>query len=166
VTCPHADLFSGVGRRWLTAQALPADEWRSVDALIRPLDFHGDELAAVERDVAIHAIDDPIVARLMAMPGIDVTVAVAIVAAVDDFSRFDSPDRLVSYLGLTLGFASPATPQRSTVGSPKAAQPKPVGCSSKRRLPHPRPRDRCGRSIAGSSSGEVSRSPPSPSPAR
>src|SRR6476469_4315855 len=36
------------------------------------LDFHGDELAAVERDIACEAIDDPIVARLMTVPGIDV----------------------------------------------------------------------------------------------
>src|SRR3954470_2097708 len=51
-TCPHADLFSGVGRRWLAAQVVPVDEWRSIDALLRQLDFHGDELAAVERDIA------------------------------------------------------------------------------------------------------------------
>src|SRR5829696_9188243 len=43
-TCPHADLFSGVGRRWLVNQSLPADEGRSVDALLRQLDFHGEEL--------------------------------------------------------------------------------------------------------------------------
>ena len=99
-TCPHADLFSGVGRRWLAAQTLPADEWRSVNALVRQLDFHADELVEVERDLAIEAIDDPVVARLMTVPGIDVTVAISIVAAVGDFSRFDDPDRLVSYLGL------------------------------------------------------------------
>jgi transposase len=98
--CPHADLFSGIGRRWLATQILPADERRSVEALLRQLDFHGDELAAVERDVAIEAIDDPIVARLMTVPGIDVIVAMSIVAAVGDFARFDSPDRLVCYLGL------------------------------------------------------------------
>ena len=63
-TCPHADLFSGVGRRWLAAQDLPADEWRSAEALVRQLDFHGDELAGVERDIACQAIDDPIVTRL------------------------------------------------------------------------------------------------------
>jgi transposase len=99
-TCPHADLFSAVGRRWLASQDLPADEWRSVGALVRQLDFHGDELAELERDIAVEAIDDPVVARLMTVPGIDVTVAISIVAAVGDFSRFDSPDRLVSYLGL------------------------------------------------------------------
>ena len=71
-TCPHADLFSGVGRRWLAAQDLPADERRSAEALMRQLDFHGDELAGVERDIACEAIDDPIVTRLMTVPGIDV----------------------------------------------------------------------------------------------
>jgi transposase len=99
-TCPHADLFSGVGQRWLGGQDLPADEWRSVEALLRQLDFHGEELAQVDRDIALEALDDPIVARLMTVPGIDVTVAVSILAAVGDFSRFESPDRLVSYLGL------------------------------------------------------------------
>jgi transposase len=56
-TCPHADLFSAVGRKWLSGQDLPSDEWRSVEALLGQLDFHGDELAAVERDIAIDALD-------------------------------------------------------------------------------------------------------------
>jgi transposase len=99
-TCPHADLFSGIGQRWLARQDLPADEWRSVEALIRQLDFHGEELAQVDRDIAVEALDDAIVARLMTVPGIDVTVAISILAAVGDFDRFESPERLVSYLGL------------------------------------------------------------------
>jgi transposase len=41
-----------------------------------------------------------VVARLMTVPGIDVTVAVSVIAAVGDFSRFSSPGQLVSYLGL------------------------------------------------------------------
>jgi len=36
----------------------------------------------------------------MTIPGVDATVALSIVAAVGDFSRFSSPQRLVSYLGL------------------------------------------------------------------
>jgi transposase len=68
--------------------------------LMRQLDFHGDELADVERDIAVEAIDDPVVARLMTVPGIDVTVAIAIVAAVGDFARFTNPNSLVNYLGL------------------------------------------------------------------
>lgn len=99
-TCPHSKLFSGVGRRWLARQVVPADEQRSIDALIRQLDFHGEELAEVDKDIAVDAVDDLVIARLMTVPGINVTVAMSIVAAVGDFSRFESPDRLVSYLGL------------------------------------------------------------------
>ncbi len=99
-TCPHSDLFGGVGRRWLAQQVLPGDEQRSVAALLRQLEFHGGELAEIERDIAIEAIDDPVVARLMTVPGIDVAVAISVVAAVGEFSRFDDPNRLVSYLGL------------------------------------------------------------------
>jgi hypothetical protein len=36
----------------------------------------------------------------MTSPGVDATVALSIVAAVGDFTRFRTPDRLVSYLGL------------------------------------------------------------------
>jgi transposase len=36
----------------------------------------------------------------MTIPGVDVAVAVSVVAAVGDFSRFASPDKLVAYLGL------------------------------------------------------------------
>jgi len=125
-TCPHADLFSGVGRRWLATQTLPVDERRSVDALLRQLGFHGDELAEVERDIAIEAIDDRIVARLMTVPGIDVTVAISIVAAVGNFSRFDSPDRLASYLGLNPRVRqsgnSPAVHGRITKAGPAQAR--------------------------------------------
>jgi transposase len=125
-TCPHADLFSGVGRRWLSRQELPVDEGRSVTALTRQLDFHGEELAQVDRDIALAAIDDPVVARLMTVPGIDVTVAIAILAAVGDFARFDSPDRLVSYLGLNPRVRQsgngPATYGRITKAGPAQAR--------------------------------------------
>ena len=125
-TCPHADLFSGVGRRWLAAQALPADERRSVEALLRQLDFHNEEQAAVEHDIAVEAIDDHVIARLMTVPGIDVTVAMAVVAAVGDFARFDTPDQLVCYLGLNPRVKqsgnTPATHGRITKAGPAQAR--------------------------------------------
>jgi len=99
-TCPVSDLFGKTGRHWLSRQELPADERRSVEALIRQLDFHGQELKEVDRELAIEAIDDPVVARLMTIPGIDTIVAMSIVAAVGDFSRFSTADKLVSYMGL------------------------------------------------------------------
>lgn len=99
-SCPATDLFGKTGRGWLGQQNLPPDERRSVDALVRQLDFHGEELAAVDAELVIEAVDDPVVARLMTIPGVDAIVAMSVVAAVGDFSRFTSADKLVSYIGL------------------------------------------------------------------
>jgi transposase len=98
--CPAADLFGREGRAWLSEQELPADERRSVEALLRQLDFHGEELRLIDTELGRVALARDEVKRLMTIPGVDATVALSIGAAVGDFSRFRSPERLVSYLGL------------------------------------------------------------------
>ena len=85
---------------WLARQPLPEDEQSSVQALLRQLDFHGAELAMVDKELAAEALVDPAVARLMTIPGVDAIAAMAIVAAVGDFGRFGDADRLVAYVGL------------------------------------------------------------------
>lgn len=98
--CPAADLFGHKGRRWLAEQSLPADEQRMVASLLRQLDFTGEELRLVDEQLARVALADPDIRRLMTIPGVDMAVAVAIKATVGDFSRFSSPAKLVSYVGL------------------------------------------------------------------
>jgi transposase len=98
--CPAADLFGNKGRSWLAAQDLPADEQQAVGALLRQLDLHGQELRIVDAELGRAALERTEVRRLLTIPGVDATVAVAIVAAVGDFDRFSCPQRLVSYLGL------------------------------------------------------------------
>ena len=99
-TPPVSDLFGTTGRHWLSRQDLPADERAAVQALLRQLDFHGTELAAADRELAVEALGDQVVARLMTIPGVDAIAAISIVAAVGDFTRFDSPDKLVADVGL------------------------------------------------------------------
>ena len=98
--CPAADLFGHKGRRWLAEQTLPADECQAVGALLRQLDFHAQELAIIDAELGRVALGSAEVRRLMTIPGVDATVALSIVAAVGDFARFRSPEKLVSYLGL------------------------------------------------------------------
>lgn len=98
--CPAADLFGLKGRRWLAEQELPADERQAVAALMRQLDFHGQELRLIDAQLARIALGCDDTKRLMTIPGVDVTVAMSITAAVGDFSRFSSPNKLVRYLGL------------------------------------------------------------------
>jgi transposase len=114
--CPAADLFGHKGRAWLAEQELPADEHRAVEALLRQLDFHGEELRLVDVQLARVALAREEVKRLMTIPGVDATMALSIVAAVGEFHRFSSPKRLVSYLALTRACASPAGNQPRTDG--------------------------------------------------
>src|SRR6266508_2049732 len=98
--CPAADLFGHKGLAWLAEQELPADERQAAEALLRQLDFHGEELKLVDAELARVALRREEVKRLMTIPGVDATVALSIVAAIGDFARFRSPEKLVSYLGL------------------------------------------------------------------
>jgi len=98
--CPAADLFGLKGRRWLAEQELPADERQAVAALLRQLDFHAQELGLIDSELARIALGCEDTRRLMTIPGVDVTVAMSITAAVGDFSRFGSPNKLVRYVGL------------------------------------------------------------------
>ena len=102
--CPAADLFGIKGRAWLAQQDLPPDEQAAATALLRQLDFHAEELRLIDRDLArVGLAEDDIgaaVRRLMSIPGVDATVALSIVAAVGDFTRFRTPEKLVCYFGL------------------------------------------------------------------
>jgi transposase len=98
--CPAADLFGIKGRTWLAEQQLPADEQAAAAALLRQLDFHAEELRLIDRDLGQVALGREDVRRLMSIPGVDATVALSIVAAVGDFTRFRTPEKLVCYFGL------------------------------------------------------------------
>ncbi len=63
-TPPVSDLFGRTGRHWLSRQELPPDERSTVAALLRQLDVHGSELAVVDKELAVVALADPMVARL------------------------------------------------------------------------------------------------------
>src|SRR5437899_12454501 len=98
--CPAADVFGRKGRSWLAAQALPADERVTVESVLRELDHVGEDLAAIDRDLAQIALTHPAAQRLMTIPGVDVAVALGLVAAIGPVTRFRAPQKLVSYLGL------------------------------------------------------------------
>jgi transposase len=51
-----SDLFATTGRHWLSRQVLPPDERSAVQALLRQLDFHGEELAIVDKEPAAGAL--------------------------------------------------------------------------------------------------------------
>lgn len=98
--CPHADLFNRRGRDWLVRQDLPDDERAAIARHIRELDRLSDDLADLDREIAKSAIEDSDIKRLMTITGVNLTVAVGLMAAIGSINRFTSPQKLVSYFGL------------------------------------------------------------------
>jgi transposase len=97
---PISDCFGQAGRKWLAGLELPVDERLTLDGCLRQVDFLGDELGALERALAEHALASPQIRRLMTVPGVGVHTAAAFVAAVGDVRRFPTARQLVGYLGL------------------------------------------------------------------
>jgi len=97
---PASDVFGKRGRRWLAELELPADERDTVAACLRQIDFLDGEIAGVDRHLAAHALASAEMRRLMTIPGVDVTTAATLIAAIGDIRRFESAKRLVGYLGL------------------------------------------------------------------
>ena len=97
---PHAELFNRPGREWLKRQALPDDERGAIDRHLRELDRLAEDLAVLDREIAVAALDDGAVKRLMTITGVNLTVATGVMSAIGDMRRFESPGKLVRYFGL------------------------------------------------------------------
>ena len=103
----------------------------------------------IERDLARSALADERVKRLMTIPGIDMVVALALVAAIGEIERFTKPEKLVGYLGLNPSVRQsgpgPAYHGRIT----KQGRGTPAACWSRRLGPRHGRRARCAASSAG-----------------
>jgi transposase len=64
------------------------------------LDFLGAEVLAAERALSKLVFEDEQIRRLLTIPGIALTSAAGLKAAIGDVSRFRKPANLVSYFGL------------------------------------------------------------------
>jgi transposase len=100
IPLPEARLFSQRGQDWLAQQALPALAQRLIASDLRLLEHCETELALIDRDLVEQAHRDERVRLLMTLPGVDYTVALAILAALGDVERFPDGDRAAAYLGL------------------------------------------------------------------
>ncbi len=94
------NLFTKKGRARLEQLAVPVDQKRLVLRHLDELDRLAAELLVIDKDLAQRALDQPNVKRLMTIGGVNSIVAASVLAAIGDITRFSSPEKLVSYLGL------------------------------------------------------------------
>jgi transposase len=97
---PVSDLFGKGGRAWLARQELPAAEAETVVGCLRQIDFLDGEIDAIDAKLCEWVVSSPEAKRLISIPGLGIAAAAALMAAIGDVSRFDSPRKLVAYLGL------------------------------------------------------------------
>jgi transposase len=97
---PVSDLFGVKGRRWLRELELPVEEAETLKSALRHVEFLDQEIAAVERLIALEALRSPDARRLMTVPGVNVICAATFLAAIGDVRRFRGSRQLVAYLGL------------------------------------------------------------------
>ncbi|MER9638778.1 IS110 family transposase [Mesorhizobium sp. M0228] len=79
---------------------MPADERAAIERHLGLINQLNEALTVVEADIAVLALQDPTIRRLLTLPGLDVTVAASVAAAIGDIRRFSDPQKLVAYLGL------------------------------------------------------------------
>jgi transposase len=108
-TILHANLipkYSGhlsgkVGKKLLAGLPLPEEEKAIVGRLVDAMERNSDQLAKLGMTIIGEALENPRVVRLMTIPGIGPVVASTVLASIGNISRFETPEKLSCYFGLT-----------------------------------------------------------------
>lgn len=97
---PVDDLFGKRGRAWLKSLALDEEGAAALGRQFRLLEQVEEEITTIDQHLAEAAYQQPEVKLLMTLPGVDVTVAQTVVAALGEVTRFPDADHAAAYLGL------------------------------------------------------------------
>ena len=95
-------LFGGAGQTWLT-NLLPSLDVQGqllIQSDLRLLQAVQQEIETLGQLLAEQGWQDERVRLLMTLPGVDVTVAEAVLAALGDIERFPTPEQAAAYVGL------------------------------------------------------------------
>jgi len=109
ITPPAGGLFGKVGITWLRGVEIDATGRVMIDCELQLHQALEGEIATLDIELAQRGYADDRVKLLMTLPGVDVTVAEAVMAAIGDVDRFPDGARAASYLGLV-----PSTRQSAT----------------------------------------------------
>jgi transposase len=122
--CQEANAWTRAWQQWLLQEAslTPTDRWMMTDHLeeLRSLTAR---IVAVEKQITPATQDDPVVKRLLALPGVGLVTAVTLRACVGRFERFDTGKQLARFCGLSPRNASSGTRQ-ADAGLVKAGAPE------------------------------------------
>jgi transposase len=101
VVLPEGGLFTAKGLAWVRSLELPEDARGTVDRFLRLYDAVDAELESLDVQLRALAHRDDRVRLLMTLPGVAHGVALTLIAALGDITRFRDGDHAASYLGPT-----------------------------------------------------------------
>lgn len=97
---PCRCLWTKTGLKWLQTMELCVTDRRLLDSELRQLQQVERELTALDQQLVAIARQEPRVQLLMTLPGVNYVVALGLLSAIGDITRFPDGDHLASYLGL------------------------------------------------------------------
>ncbi len=97
---PQGDAFTIRGRRWMRSVELAPTERFLVHNALDLLEAIEARLDATDQELLKTAAVEEQAHLLMTIPGVGITVAMGLLAAIGDIRRFPSPGQLASYFGL------------------------------------------------------------------
>jgi len=100
ISPPQGDAFTNPGRRWMRSHELPPAERFLADNALELLEATEARIDATDQELLKTAAIEEQAQLLMTIPGVGVTVAIGLLAAIGDIQRFPSPGQLASYFGL------------------------------------------------------------------
>lgn len=124
VAGPGARAWTKAWRAWLENQAplSESDRWVLQDHLAE-IDSLDTRIRATEKQISQRIEDDPLVARLLSLPGVGLVTAATLRAEVGRFDRFDTGKQLARFCGVTPRNASSGQKQ-ADAGLIKAGNPE------------------------------------------
>lgn len=101
VVPPVKVVFSKKGLDWIRGVELPMEVRSAIDLYLRLYENVNQELQKIDQQLMALAYDEPRAKLLMTLPRISHGVAMSLLAALGDITRFQDGDHAASYLGLT-----------------------------------------------------------------
>jgi len=96
--CPHNDLFSEKGIRWLESQAMKDSSSFKIRTYLSLLESLDVKIETATHKIGELSLEDA--KLLMTIPGVGYYSAMLILGEIGDISRFPNPKKLCSYAGL------------------------------------------------------------------
>lgn len=100
LVCPLGELFGPRGRAWIAGLELEEQTRFLIESDFQVMTSLDQQITTIDEVLCRRAFADPRLKLLVTLPGVDVVVAQALIAAWGDMTRFHDADHAASYLGL------------------------------------------------------------------